>query len=785
MKNKNWLLIGGATGLFLLFNLFSGKIVLADDCVFQISDDRVEAVLEKMIGEKLERIIERRLAETDQDIQKDDEEIEKLEAELAEMEELSAKELLTDESSYVNKVVINEVMPNPLSDKSEWIELYNNTDQDISLENWFIFGTNFVFIEGQIINAGEYLLIDLESSSQLTNTGEKIILKDSLGAEVSSVEWKNAKKGESWARKPNGVYEWVLDPTPGGENIFLEPEDPTEEQTNTNPQTTFQFNDIIINELLPNPVGSDTGSEWIELYNSTDQEIYFDGWTMRDTSKVRHVFPSDFSVPAKEYRYFLPKFSLNNSGEEKVTLFDPTGKIIDEVNYSDAPEGESWARNKDGEFNWTKILTPEEENRFEEEAEQEQEGGELKKYPSLILSEVLSNPDGVDSGKEWIEIFNPQIEAIQLDDWKIENGSGKKYLLSGEVKAGDYFVVNLKAGDFSLRNTDEELKLIDPNGERVDQISIEGIAPSGKSFAQAKGGDWRWTRYLTPGQENRFNQLPKIKISVPKRLYPGEYGIFDASKTKDADGDKLKFAWIWEEDKKSYQAKTRRKFEEKGNYKIILKVNDGTDEVEKNFRVKVSDFPKEEVRVIGLLPNPVGVDSGREKIVFKNNSDKNIDLLNWQLALGGGEGNLSVRKINKPIIIKAGEVFELYSGDGCRFSLNNSGGIVELRYPDGKEADQVEYSKEKIEEGESYVLVGENWIWKKEKEDQLAGEKEQRRNEEKNELISSSEEATWRWWEVTHNQLEGICEGVERLSYDNWKDRNAAYFRFLKFKIND
>lgn len=645
MKKRNWLLVGEIISLFWLFSLFS--TAKAEEYTLQISDDQVEAVLEKMIGEKLERIIERRLLESEVEIQKNNEEIERLEAELIEENGFLARELLTEDSEYKDKIVINEIMPNP--------------------------------------------------------------------------------------------------------------------------------------------EGDDKGKEWIELYNATEKEIYLTGWTMKDTSKIKHAFPSDFALPAREYRYFLPKFNLNNSGEEKVILLDATNKIISEVSYYNAPEGESWARKEDGSFAWTKLLTPGEENQFNEE-EIKVEENEIKEeqqgdYLSLILNEALLNPDGADSGKEWVEIFNPHAEAIELTGWQIENSDGKKHNLTGKIEINGYYLVELKNNNFSLRNADEEIKLRNPSGEEVDRVFVEGSALSGKSFARAEADDWRWTKYLTPGQKNKFNQLPKVKIDKPKRLYPGEYGIFDASKTKDGDGDKLRFTWIWDDDKKSYQAKTKRKFEEKGSYQVILKVNDGTDEIEERFKIKVNDYPKQNLKIVGILPNPTGADSGKEKIVLKNNSNKAIDLLNWQLALGNDESSLSVRKITKSVKIQAGETLNLFSGNGCRFSLNNSGGIVELRYPDGNKTDQVEYFKEKIEEGEEFVLVGENWIWQNGKKESVeikkAGNVSQKKIGNLDTHLATGK--VWRWWEVTQNEAEKICESSEKLSYDNWKSKNLPYLKFLGF----
>jgi hypothetical protein len=43
--------------------------------------------------------------------------------------------------------------------------------------------------------------------------------------------------------------------------------------------------------------------------------------------------------------------------------------------------------------------------------------------------------------------------------------------------------------------------------------------------------------------------------------------------------------------------------------------------------------------------------------------------------------------------------------------LNNKADHIELRYPDGKQADNVKYKKDKIEDDEAYVKEGKKWDW--------------------------------------------------------------------------
>ena len=41
---------------------------------------------------------------------------------------------------------------------------------------------------------------------------------------------------------------------------------------------------------------------------------------------------------------------------------------------------------------------------------------------SIKINELFPNPDGTDSGLEWIELINNSDESVRLDDWEIHCG---------------------------------------------------------------------------------------------------------------------------------------------------------------------------------------------------------------------------------------------------------------------------------------------------------------------------------------------------------------------------
>lgn len=118
------------------------------------------------------------------------------------------------------KVVINEIawMGTKASQYAEWIELYNTTGGDIDLSGWAVFeaggGTKVISLEGFIRSYGYFLIerttpsspdaiidiiADVSGSfggSGLSNTGEKLVLKDEIGNIEDEVNgssgWYNA-----------------------------------------------------------------------------------------------------------------------------------------------------------------------------------------------------------------------------------------------------------------------------------------------------------------------------------------------------------------------------------------------------------------------------------------------------------------------------------------------------------------------------------------------------------------------------------------------------------------
>ncbi len=297
-------------------------------------------------------------------------------------------------------IIITELVPNPEDDdrENEFIEIYNQGNIAANISGWTMEDKlgktkQFIFPESTTLSPKEYrVFYRPETKITLNNSGDGVILKNSSGKIISETPASGAALEDwSWSRGENDNWAWSLTPTAGKENVFER-----EEKSPLTPpsqggkkkgyplishlqgaekEKSFDFSDeIIINEIFPNPEGQDNQNknyEWIELYNSSDRKINLYGWQIDDIingGSKPYFIEDDLEISARSYLtmdYSRTKIVLNNDGDE-INLLDPDGKIISRVVYKKGgKKGWSWSRNKDGEWEWNPTPTPGTENVFE------------------------------------------------------------------------------------------------------------------------------------------------------------------------------------------------------------------------------------------------------------------------------------------------------------------------------------------------------------------------------------------------------------------------------------
>lgn len=321
---------------------------------------------------------------------------------------------------------------------------------------------------------------------------------------------------------------------------------------------------IVINELMANPVGSDSGNEWIELFNSTSQPIDLNNWELKDKSSSYSL--NGTIISPNEYLVIYPSFSLNNS-DEIITLTDSNG-YEDIVSYTSSSEGKSLERinsdcegfvvhpdsdskgsinnahdtnyclnsqfsilSRQSDSDWSDVhnylfgssvefklnnidevksiqwqigaeestefsfaLIPTQANSQQLTANLRLNTGEtfdifetVNIDPIIKLNEVFPDPDGADSGKEWVELYNPNDFAVDLIDWKLLSGN-KVQTLEGTINAKSWLTTTT---DFSLTNTGATIELLTSNELITDTFTYE-YSEKDQSWAREIDGEGEW-----------------------------------------------------------------------------------------------------------------------------------------------------------------------------------------------------------------------------------------------------------------------------------------------------
>lgn len=116
----------------------------------------------------------------------------------------------------------------------------------------------------------------------------------------------------------------------------------------------FVFSFRINAQLKINEVSSGTNSDWVELYNLSDESKDLSQFEIRDSTDSNNLQMSGIIEPA-DYAVFDFSNKLNNGGDKVRLISKLSGELIDEIAYGDngnypaADENYALARVPDGE----------------------------------------------------------------------------------------------------------------------------------------------------------------------------------------------------------------------------------------------------------------------------------------------------------------------------------------------------------------------------------------------------------------------------------------------------
>ncbi len=275
-----------------------------------------------------------------------------------------------------SSVLLNEMMIDPEPGKPEWIELVNNSDEDINFNSWSMSDilpsqSKTVLTDNDLpVSPGGYLVIADDSSffnyygdikskvivknfPALGNSNDGIVIYDFNGIAIDSLlytnKW-NIIRGRSLERiSPDHAStdstNWlpsidISGGTPGKDNSVISVKD-------------YSSHDMIINEIMSDP-GVDN-CEFIELLNISGKNVNLGGWKISEennnyfnvSESSFEISPGDFfliaadslifnkySIPDNDNINILKKSDLGLANQGgMLVLKDLKGNTIDSIYY--------------------------------------------------------------------------------------------------------------------------------------------------------------------------------------------------------------------------------------------------------------------------------------------------------------------------------------------------------------------------------------------------------------------------------------------------------------------
>lgn len=165
--------------------------------------------------------------------------------------------------SSVSAIIISEVEINPLEGSSgrEWIELYNDGENDSDISGWEIWegisGTSgpkkILSIENETtIQEGGFYIIEL-SSAKLNNDGDFVILYDLSGTKIDETETlKETTFSTKTHQYCNGKWEFLEETKNSENNCPTEESEENEKVNEINNETNVSKNSVVEEPVVKN-----------------------------------------------------------------------------------------------------------------------------------------------------------------------------------------------------------------------------------------------------------------------------------------------------------------------------------------------------------------------------------------------------------------------------------------------------------------------------------------------------------------------------------------------------
>ncbi|HEV7927356.1 MAG TPA: lamin tail domain-containing protein, partial [Verrucomicrobiae bacterium] len=350
--------------------------------------------------------------------------------------------------SPLRSVVINEILPhteNPAV--PQFIELYNHSTGSVDVSGCILTddpATNkYVIPAGTVLGpAGFVSFTQSQFGFTLNGEGETLYFIKPDGSRIlDAVQFGAQADGVSYGRWPNGANDFYAftTNTPGTNN------------------STILIGDIVINELMYDPISGNDDDQYIELYNKGTNTINLAGWQF--TAGVTFTFPPNavigpngYVVVGKNITNLFAKYTNLNSSNtygnyggklshngELVVLAQPesyfgTNTIYveeDEVTYGTGGRWGEWAA---GGGSSLELIDPHSNHRL---AANWADSDETQKsiWVDIENTGVLDNGANYESNIDYAQIGLLDVGECLVDNIEVDY-NGNNYVSNGTFESG-------------------------------------------------------------------------------------------------------------------------------------------------------------------------------------------------------------------------------------------------------------------------------------------------------------------------------------------------------------
>ena len=348
-------------------------------------------------------------------------------------------------TDLLRHIRINEFLAHTDEPLIDYIELYNHSNLAVDLSGAFLSDkpdeNRFQIPDGTVIGPGGFVVFYEDTLGfALSASGEAIYLTAPDDTRIiDAIRFGAQPNGVSMGRYPDGGEDWYFlsTLTPGAPNASL------------------RSRDIVINEIMFNPISGLDADTYVELYNTSNQTIDLSDWRFVDG--IQFVIPQGTQIPsggylvvAKDKLRLLSAYShlnetntvgdfggqLANSGERIalampiIRTLEPTNyAVVDEVTYLDGGRWGRWA-NRDGSS--LELIDPRSNNRLSANWSHSDERGKSE-WTKMEYTGVLDHGQGV---ADALHILLPSAGICLIDNVEVFASGGSNQVPNSTFESG-------------------------------------------------------------------------------------------------------------------------------------------------------------------------------------------------------------------------------------------------------------------------------------------------------------------------------------------------------------